>query len=310
MILSSTILSLPLNVKSITATAVLSIDASAIWVPVAVGGAIALALGLVILLTARFFAVPVDNRLEEIKAILPGANCGACGFTGCEGYAKSMADGNPDAAKCPVGGAATVQELSEYLGLAAPDFTPKVAYMYCNGTTEHTSKRFDYSGTRTCSAAHSLFSGPNSCSYGCIGFGDCLEVCNFNAIYYEQGIIRINADNCTACGLCVKECPKNLISIIPKHKNTYAVQCRNKWPGAQTRKNCGVGCIGCRKCFKACEYDAITMEGTLAVIDHEKCTHCGACITECPTGAIHNGLPSISGSWPSTGKAQKDTVTV
>ncbi|NLW11429.1 MAG: RnfABCDGE type electron transport complex subunit B [Clostridiaceae bacterium] len=296
--------------ETTTVAKVLSIDANAIWIPVAVGGAIALALGLVILLTARFFAVPVDNRLDKIKDILPGVNCGACGFTGCEGYARSLADGNQDATKCPVGGATTALELSEFLGLAAPDFTPKVAYMYCNGTTEHTSKRFDYSGTRTCAAAHNLFSGPNSCSYGCIGFGDCMEVCNFNAIYYENGIIRINADNCTACGLCVKECPKNLINIIPKHKNTYAVQCRNKWPGAQTRKNCGVGCIGCRKCFKACQFDAITMDGTLAVIDHDKCTHCGDCITECPTGAIHNGLPGSLGSWPSTGKVQKETTAV
>lgn len=305
LILSQFILS-DISISSIT----MSIDISAIWIPIVVCGVIALVLGLVIVLTARFFAVPVDNRLEEIKAILPGANCGACGFTGCEGYAKSLAEGNPDVARCPVGGTATVEELSEYLGLAVPSFVPKVAYVYCNGTTEHTSKRFDYSGTRTCAAAHSLFSGPNSCSYGCIGFGDCMEVCNFDAIYLENGIIRINADNCTACGLCVKQCPKNLINIIPKHKNTYAVQCRNKWPGAQTRKNCGVGCIGCRKCFKACEYGAISMEGTLAVIDHEKCTHCGACIAECPTGTIHNGLPGDSGSWPSTGKVQKETAAI
>jgi Na+-translocating ferredoxin:NAD+ oxidoreductase RNF subunit RnfB len=280
-------------------------EVSSIWLPVAVASGIALVLGLIILLTAKFFAVPVDDKLEQIKEILPGANCGACGFTGCEGYARSLAEGDSDTAKCPVGGVATAQELSSFLGLAAPDFTPKVAYMYCNGTTEHTSKRFEYSGTKSCAAAHSLFSGPNSCSYGCLGFGDCLEVCNFDAIYYEKGIIRINADNCTACGLCVKACPKNLISIIPKHKNTYAVQCRNKWPGAQTRKNCSVGCIGCRKCFKACEYGAITMDGPLAVIDHEKCTHCGACISECPTGAIHNGLPSFAGSWPSTGKPEE-----
>jgi Na+-translocating ferredoxin:NAD+ oxidoreductase RNF subunit RnfB len=274
-----------------------AIDTRAIWLPVAVGGAIALALGLIILITAKFFAVEVDTRLDEIKGILPGANCGACGFSSCEGYARSMADGSGDTSRCPVGGAQTARELADYLGLAAPDFSPKVAYMYCNGTSDHTSKRFDYSGTRSCSAAHSLFSGPNSCSYGCLGFGDCHEVCEFDAIYFEDGIIRINAENCTACGRCVAACPKNLISIIPKHKNTFAVQCKNKWPGAQTRKNCSVGCIGCRKCFKVCEYGAITMDGTLAIIDHDKCTHCGACLPECPTGAIHNGLPADAGTW-------------
>lgn len=283
--------------RRIFAASASAIDLQAIWLPVVIGGGIALLLGLIILVTARFFAVEVDERLNRIKDILPGVNCGACGFSSCEAYARSMADGDENITKCPVGGAQTARELAQYLGLGEPDFSPKVAYLYCNGTSDHTNKRFDYSGTRSCSAAHNLFSGPNSCSYGCLGFGDCAEACAFDAIYHEDGIVRINADKCTACGLCVKTCPKNLISIIHKHKNTFAVQCKNKWPGAQTRKNCTVGCIGCRKCFKICKYDAITMNGTLAVIDHDKCTHCGDCLPECPTGAIHNGLPAAVGTW-------------
>jgi Na+-translocating ferredoxin:NAD+ oxidoreductase RNF subunit RnfB len=257
---------------------------------VLIASVIALFLGIIIVIVTKIFAVPVDKKLEDIKAILPGANCGACGFTGCEGYAQSMADGSTDTNKCPVGGIEVTQELSRYLGVEAPDFVPKVAHIYCQGTTDHTSKRFDYKGTMGCTAAHGLFSGPNSCTYGCLGFGDCAAVCQFDAIYIHKGIAFIDSSKCTACGMCVATCPKNLISIIPKHGDAVTVKCKNKWPGAQTRKNCTVGCIGCQKCFKVCEYGAITMDGPLAVIDQEKCTQCGACIPVCPTHAIDSGL--------------------
>lgn len=259
--------------------------------PALIGSGIALGLGIIITIASKIFAVPVDEKLEAVTNILPGVNCGACGYSGCEAYAQAICSGETDdIAKCPVGGMDTVQELAEYLGRETPDFIPKVAHVFCHGTTEFTQKRYDYSGTISCAAAHGLFSGPNSCTYGCIGFGDCEAVCPYQAIYMAEGIAHVDSTRCTACGLCVEACPKNLIEIIPKHLDAYTVKCRNKWPGAQTRKNCKVGCIGCRRCYKVCEYDAIHMDGPLAVIDQEKCTHCGDCIKVCPTNAIWNGL--------------------
>lgn len=270
-------------------TTLLAVDQ--IIIPIVIAGGIALVLGVIIMVSSHFFAIPVDEKLEAVKGILPGVNCGACGFSGCEGYATALAEGLQDSAKCPVGGPETARQLSNLLGLAQPDFMPKAAYVACNGTNEHTHKRFEYAGTLTCAAAHGLFSGPNACSYGCIGFGDCEAACPYGAISIVQGVAVVDSSRCTACGFCVATCPKNLISIIPKHLNAYMVRCRNKWPGAQTRKNCQVGCIGCQRCMKTCRYGAITMDGPLAVIDQHLCTHCGECLPVCPTGTISNGLP-------------------
>lgn len=134
------------------------------------------------MITSKVFAIPVDERLEEIKGILPGANCGACGYSGCEGYAMALNEGDNNPSRCPVGGAETALELSELLGLAKPSFIPHVAHVFCQGTSSNTKKRYEYSGTIGCAAAHGLFSGPNSCTYGCIGFGDCQSACQFDAI--------------------------------------------------------------------------------------------------------------------------------
>ena len=260
-------------------------------VPALIGGGIALVLGIIIIITTKVFALPVDEKLEKVRNILPGVNCGACGYSGCDGYAAALSSGeDTNASRCPVGGPETAAELADFLGLEKPSFIPQVAHVYCQGTVDHTKKRYDYSGTISCSAAHGLFSGPNSCTYGCIGFGDCAEVCPYGAIYMADGIAHVESSLCTACGLCVKACPKELIEIIPKHLDAYTVKCRNKWPGAQTRKNCTIGCIGCQRCFKVCQYGAITMDGPLAVIDQEKCVRCGECLDVCPTGAIMNGL--------------------
>ncbi len=262
--------------------------------PIIITVVLAAVLGIVIVLVANAFALPEDPRFDEIRGILPGANCGACGYSGCDGYARAMTDGaTTDCTLCTVGGANVAFDLAAALGEAEPDFTAQVAQVMCQGTTDFTRKRYEYAGTMSCTAAHGLFSGPNSCTYGCMGFGDCVAACNYGAITIENGIAVIDRDLCTACGLCVKACPKNLIFVIPKRLNTYAVRCRNKWPGAQTRKNCSIGCIGCRKCFKVCEDDAITMDGPLAVIDQAKCTQCGKCRVACPTGAIAQGLTPI-----------------
>jgi Na+-translocating ferredoxin:NAD+ oxidoreductase subunit B len=261
-----------------------------VLIAIAIGGGVALLLGILIMIISKFFAIPVDERLDSIRSILPGANCGACGFSGCEGYAAALKDGEQNPSRCPVGGAEVAAELAALLGLNKPEFIPQVAHVFCQGTTQHTGKRYEYAGTIGCAAAHGLFSGPNSCTYGCIGFGDCVSVCQYDALYLADGIAHVDSSRCTACGMCVKTCPKELIKIIPKNLNAYTVKCRNKWPGAMTRKNCSIGCIGCRRCFQVCEYGAISMDGPLAVIDQEKCTRCGDCLPVCPTHAIQEGL--------------------
>ena len=267
---------------------VLSFTANDILLPVLVLAGVGLFFAIVIVVVSRFFAVEENKRQMEIRDLLPGVNCGACGYSSCDGYAKALAEGEPDIAKCPVGGKQQVDDLSVYLGIEATAIEPIVAHVMCQGTTEHTKKRYEYSGNLSCSAAHGLFSGPNSCTYGCIGFGDCVHHCPYGAIDLIDGIAVINEKKCRACELCVKTCPKNLIFMVPVRPGATVVSCRNKWPGAQTRKNCTVGCIGCRKCYNACEFGAITMDGPLAVIDQAKCTRCGKCEPECPTNAIRS----------------------
>lgn len=262
--------------------------ASDIVVPVLILTGIGLFFAAMIMIVSRFFSVEENQRQTEIRGYLPGANCGACGFSGCDGYAAALADGDDNPSRCTVGGTALGTELAALLGLAPVSAEPVVAHVMCQGTTTHTSKRYEYSGTISCSAAHGLFSGPNSCTYGCIGFGDCVYHCPYGAIDLIDGIAVINENKCKACGMCVQTCPKNLIYIVPKRPGATMVSCRNKWPGAQTRKNCTTGCIGCRKCYNSCEFGAITMDGPLAVINQELCTRCGKCEEACPTHAIRS----------------------
>ena len=233
---------------------------NAILLSTVVVAIIAAVLGIVIVLVFRAFAVPVDERVEDLLALMPGANCGGCGYSGCSGYAEALADGtDTDVTKCTAGGSDTVEDLGAYLGLSGGVFIPKVAYVRCQGTTEHTHKRYNYTGSPNCQSAHGLFSGPNSCVYGCMGFGDCVTVCDFGAITIEDGIAKVDGTKCVACGKCVTACPKDLIAIIPKHTHTHMVKCQNHWPGGQARRNCSVACIGCQRCVKACPSGAIKM---------------------------------------------------
>lgn len=259
-----------------------------IFLPAAILGGIALVLGVVIAVVSKAFAVKADQLQEDVLAALPQANCGACGFSGCEGYAGWLAAGGDDLGKCPVGGSKLPLALGEILGKEASEIEPPVAHVMCKGTTEYTSNRFEYSGTQTCASANNLFSGPGSCTYGCLGLGDCAAVCAFGAIDIIDGAAIVNELKCKSCEKCVSACPKNLIFMIPKDNRTYKVQCRNHWPGKETRTHCKVGCIACQRCVKACIADAITMDNNVAVIDPDKCINCGECYRVCPTNSISN----------------------
>lgn len=262
-----------------------------VGMPVLVMGAIALALGGLITVVSNRFTVPVDERVAQLLAILPGANCGGCGYSGCAGYAGALASGDEKVTtKCSVGGKDTAADVAVFLGYAGGNYVPTVAQVHCQGTSGHTKVRFDYEGTKTCKAASLVQKGPGSCVYGCLGFGDCKTVCEFGAIEIKDGVSRIDPDRCTACGACVRECPKSIIHIIPKHKQAYINRCSNPLPGVMVKKACDIGCIGCTLCVRACPEKAISMRDSLAVIDQDKCVRCGECIKVCPPKSITTGL--------------------
>lgn len=230
-------------------------------------------------------AVPRDEKAEQIESLLPGANCGACGYSGCAGYAAALARGEAVVGQCAPGGKAASDAIAAVLGTEPVTMTRKTAVVRCMGSRENTDTRMHYAGIESCAAAVQLFGGAGSCRFGCIGFGDCAAVCPENAIRVCNGVAYVNSERCVACGKCAKVCPKNLIAIVP-YQMLETVRCSNRDKGAVTRKVCRTGCIGCMKCQKACPYGAIRVENNLAAVDPEQCMACGKCETVCPQHCI------------------------
>ena len=247
--------------------------------------AIALIAGVILSIASIVFAVPVDEKAEAIAGVLPGANCGACGYAGCSGYAEALAKGEAAIGLCSPGGPDVAEECAEILGVSAGAMEKKVAIIQCAGTCSVVDKKMNYDGIDTCAAAAVFFGGDSACQYGCLGHGDCAAVCPENAITVCNGLATVNEDLCVGCGLCAKACPKNVI-IIEAQKFTQHVRCKNTDKGADTRKTCKVGCIGCMKCQKECEAEAIKVVNFNATIDYSKCTNCGHCKDVCPVKAI------------------------
>jgi electron transport complex protein RnfB len=256
-------------------------------VPAAVFGAMALVFGALLALAARVFEVKTDPKVTEVRAALPGANCGACGFPGCDGLAVAIASGQSKANACPVGGAATAEAVAEVMGIILTSTVSSTARVACGGLTGCTRQKYQYEGMRNCTAAAALHNGPKACAFGCLGFGDCVAACPFGAIVIVDGVAKILEDNCKSCEKCVAACPKKLITMVPRGKD-YLVNCRSTQKGPQVKKACDVGCIGCSKCAKICPSSAITVASNLARIDPLLCTNCGECKTVCPTNAIVN----------------------
>lgn len=257
-------------------------------------GAIALIAAVVLYACSKKFAVYEDPRIGQVQELLPGANCGGCGFAGCADMAgalvKACDAGSIDGLLCPVGGQAVMGQVADLLGMAVANSEPKVAVVRCYGTCENRPRIAEYDGLMTCAAVNATGQGETGCGYGCLGCGDCTRACTFDAIHMnpETGLPEVDEDKCTACGACVKACPRHIIELRkkgPKGRRVY-VRCVNKDKGAVARKNCQVACIGCGKCFKVCKFDAITIENNLSYIDPEKCRLCTKCVDECPTGAI------------------------
>ena len=253
--------------------------------------AIGAAAAIILYFVAQKFKVYEDPRIDEVEEVLPAANCGGCGFPGCRNFAETLVKTETwEDLFCPVGGNETMSKAASILGREAIEQAPKVAVVRCNGTPEFRPRVTQYDGAPTCAIAHSLYSGEGGCPFGCLGCGDCVVVCNFDAIHMDldTDLPVVVDDKCTACGACVDACPRNIIELRKKNKKDRKifVSCINEEKGAVAKKNCSVACIGCSKCFKVCPYEAITMENNKAFIDSEKCKLCRKCVPECPTDAI------------------------
>ncbi len=241
-------------------------------------------LGVVLAVASKFFGVPVDENVSKVRECLPGANCGACGYAGCDEYAKAVAEG-AKTNLCIPGADAVAAEVAAIMGVEAEDVIEAEAFVKCNGNCNATCNQFNYEGIDTCEAASMFYGGPNSCKYGCIGCGDCANVCPVDAICIYDGIAHIDTRICTGCGLCAKTCPKNVIEVLPQYARSI-VLCNNKEKGAVARKNCKNACIACGKCERVCPEGAIKVTDNLANIDYDKCTGCGLCVENCPTNCL------------------------
>ena len=247
-------------------------------------GGVGLVLAVILSLASKFMAVPTDEKVEKIRECLPGANCGACGYSGCDGYAAAVADGTAEPNLCTPGGDGTAKQLSDLLGTEI-SVEKKFAVIKCNHGADKAIREFNYNGALSCAAANLMYRGPLSCKYGCLGLGDCANVCEYGAIKIENGMAVVDKTKCGGCGKCATVCPKGIIEILPE-KAKIVVACSNTQKGAAARKACSAACIGCGKCAKLCPTNAITVENNLAYIDAEKCIGCGECAAGCPTKCI------------------------
>lgn len=243
--------------------------------------------GIVLAVAARRFHVEQDPRQDQIAELLPGANCGACGFPGCSGLAASIVAGDARVDACPVSGNEVASKIAAIMGVeVAPETEKKVAKVLCQGNHEKCGLRYIYDGLRQCKAQNAVAGGAKSCVYGCLGLGSCVDACKFNAIRMgSDGLPVVDEARCTSCGMCVEACPRGVIQLMPMSQKV-TVLCGSKARGAEVRKTCKIGCIGCGICVKACPKGAITLQDNLAVINCDECDACGICVEKCPTKCI------------------------
>lgn len=268
----------------------MTMDMMSILVAAGILGVMGLLFGAGLALASQKFAVEIDPRVIAVREVVPGANCGACGYPGCDGFANAVVKGIAPVNGCPVGGADCAKNIASIMGLDAGDSVKQVAKVLCKGDEEKCSNRFDYEGFDSCVAANMLNGGPKSCLYGCMGLGTCVQVCPFDAIHVNSaGIAEVDPEKCTSCNKCIEACPKDVITLVPYSQLTI-VDCNNKDKGPMVKKNCSVACIACGICEKNCPFDAIHVVNNLAVIDYDKCTNCMVCVEKCPTKAIEGDL--------------------
>ena len=259
-------------------------------------GAIGLISALLLYFASRKFAVHEDERIGQVSAVLPQANCGGCGYPGCAGFAgacvKAADGGSLEGLLCPVGGQPVMEQVADILGMKVEASAPKIAVVRCNGTCENRPRIAQFDGAQSCRVMQMTGMGETACPFGCLGCGDCASKCQFDAIRMnpETGLPEVDEEKCTACGACSKACPRGIIEIRlkgPKGRRVV-VLCNNKDKGAVANKACKASCIGCGKCVKTCDkFEAITLVNNLAYIDAEKCKLCRKCEEACPKNCIH-----------------------
>ncbi|RZS93022.1 RnfABCDGE type electron transport complex subunit B [Cuneatibacter caecimuris] len=253
---------------------------------VAVVGVLGLLIGLFLGVAGKKFQVDVDEKEQLVRALLPGNNCGGCGFPGCDGLAAAIASGSAAVNACPVGGAEVAQQIAKVMGVEGAEAVRMTAFVRCSGSREKTVKQYEYYGEMDCRQVFVVPGhGDKRCSYGCLGYGSCQRTCPFDAIHVVDGVAVVDAEACKACGKCMAVCPNHLIELVP-YGADYLVRCSSRDKGKNVRAACEAGCIGCTLCTKVCESGAITVTNSLAHIDYAKCTGCGKCAEKCPAHVI------------------------
>ena len=242
--------------------------------------------GVMLVFTGNKFKVEVDPKETAVRGCLPGNNCGACGYPGCDGLAAAIAKGDAPVNKCPVGGAAVAEKISAIMGVEAGSIDKKVAFVKCSGTCEKAYDNANYIGINSCGAAAAIpGKGTKMCQTGCLGLGECVSVCEFDAIHIVDGIAKVDRTKCVGCGKCASVCPPHLIEIIPD-KQIYAVACASQEKGKATKAQCAAGCIGCKACTLVCDNNSIKVEDNIAHINYATCVQCGKCASKCPAKVI------------------------
>lgn len=252
---------------------------------VAILGGMGILAGLLLTLAEARFHVEVDERVARVREAVSGANCGVCGYPGCDAFAAAVVRGEAPVNGCTPGGARSLEAISQIMGVGAEGEECMTARVLCLGTTDVAHPRFEYNGYQSCRLASQMSGSPKMCHVACLGLGDCVRVCKFGALSVRDGLAVIDEKKCTACGLCVPVCPHNVIKMLPLSA-TVLVRCRNTQPARAAREACQAACIGCKRCEKACQHDAIHVKDNCASIDVEKCTRCGDCVAVCPSKCI------------------------
>ncbi|MBE7052862.1 MAG: RnfABCDGE type electron transport complex subunit B [Ruminococcaceae bacterium] len=248
-------------------------------------GALGLAFGAILAVSSIIFKVDKDERIEKIEGILPGANCGGCGYAGCAQFAKAIVEEGAPINKCNLMTEGIMREICDIMGVEETEIIKKYAVVKCKGDCNTAKDKYELFGVDDCVTAFNLGGGPKKCEFGCMGLGSCVKVCSQNAITIENGVAKIDPEKCGGCGECKEVCPKNVIDITLQKQKVF-VKCNSTDKGVVVKDNCQAGCIGCMICVKNCEHDAIKVENFLAKIDYEKCVNCGKCAEVCPKKVI------------------------
>ncbi len=254
------------------------------FISVAALGAV---LGIGLAIASRLLAVKKDERIEKVENLLPGLNCGACGFAGCASYAEAIVESDEELTKCSPGGAETATALAEVMGKEVDVSAEKrVAQVHCRGTKATSSYLYQYRGLKDCNALHLHFDGDKECKHGCLGLGSCIKVCPVDAIDYDaEGCVWVDRDTCIACGKCIDICPTGVIQWIP-YDADYIVACNSNDKGGKVKKYCSVGCIGCKICEKKAPEGGFKVEDFLSRIDYGASGDRKAGADACPTKCI------------------------